>query len=86
MIFGIVVVGPCAVGGETDIWCVGRGDRWRAAGCAPDHLVQRIVGERVGDGVVAEEQMVADVVVGVRKVVRADGGGKDFRTSVVGEC
>ena len=43
------------------------------------------MGECVSIGVVAEEQMVADVVVGVREEVRADGGGDDFAAAVVGE-
>ena len=41
--------------------------------------------ERVSNGVVAEEQMVADVVVDMREEVRADGGGDDFAAVVVGE-
>ena len=41
--------------------------------------------ERVSNGVVAEEQVVADVVVGMREEVRADGGGDDFAAAVVGE-
>ena len=39
--------------------------------------------ERVSNGVVAEEQVVADVVVDVREEVRADGGGDDFAAVVV---
>ena len=41
--------------------------------------------ERVSNGVVAEEQVVADVVVSMREEVRADGGGDDFAAVVVGE-
>ena len=49
------------------------------------HLVHLIVSKSIGRGVVAEEQMVTDVVVSVREEVRADGGGKDFGTVVVDE-
>ena len=42
--------------------------------------------KRVSNGVVAEEQVVADIVVGVREEVGADGGGDDFAAIVVGEC
>ena len=41
--------------------------------------------ERVGRQVVAEKDMVADVVVGVGVEVRADGGGDNLAAVLVGE-
>ena len=43
------------------------------------------MGEGVGYGIVAKEQMVADVVVGMREEIGADGGGDDFAAVVIGE-
>ena len=85
LVFRVVGVGPRAVGDETAIGSVGERDRRRAGGSAPYHLVHLVVGEGVGYGIVAKEQMVADVVVGVREEVGANGGRDNFAAVVIGE-
>ena len=43
------------------------------------------MGEGVGNGVVGEESLVADVIVGVRKEIGADGGDDNLAAVVVGK-
>jgi len=85
LVFGVVGIGPGAVGGKTSVGVVVNRPRRRRGAVRSGNLVEIVVRIRVCHGVVAEEQMAADVVVGVCKLVRADGGGEDLAAVVVGE-
>ena len=78
-------VGPDAIGGKTSVSVVMNRSRRCGGAERSRDLVEIVVRICVGHGVVAEEQMVADVVIGVGEELGADCGGKDFRTVVIGE-
>ncbi len=86
LILGVVGVCPDAVGGKTSVGVVVNRPRRRRGTVRSSDLVEIVVHIRVCHVVVAKEQLVADVIVHMCKVVRADGGGDDLAAIVVGEC
>ena len=85
LVLGVVGVGPNAIGGKTSVSVVMKRSRRYGGAKRSSDLVEIVVRICVGHGIVAEEQMVTDVVVGMGKEISADSGRNDFATVVVGE-